>query len=405
MQAPPLGIIHRGELMRVLSLFDGMACGYLAFQSAGLPVTSYDAFEIDEYAVKVSSHNFPDIVHHGDVFEGDFSRFENVDYLIGGSPCTYWSIAQSKSKREREPRGMGWDLFSQYLRALEQAAPRYFIYENNASMSPRIRAEITRRFGFGPVLINSALVSAQNRERLYWVGKRTPEGHYIPVPVEQPRDRGIMLNDVLDGVAFADKSHAVIGSIGRTTPREYFLKSQGELTAQPINDTGGKARAIRASYYKVGDFNLMDPQIGQRQTGIIHKVGDRGAGGQSTRLYSVDGKAVTICGGAGGGGAQTGLYCVPSESKHVYRVDNGEFEYKGRKIKVQITDGDYEIRKLSVDECKRLQTVPEWYDMSVISKSQAYKCLGNGWTVEVIAHLIRATQTEGRKGQTSLDSF
>ena len=133
--------------------------------------------------------------------------------------------------------------------------------------------------------------------------------------------------------------------------------------------------------------------------------GDRGAGGQSTRLYSVDGKAVTICGGAGGGGAQTGLYFVPSESKHVYRVENGEIEYKGRKIKVQITDGDYEIRKLSVDECKRLQTVPEWYDMSVISKSQAYKCLGNGWTVEVIAHLIRATQAEGRKGQTSLDSF
>lgn len=398
-------------MVKVLSLFDGMACGYLAFDSAGLKINQYDAFEIDEYAVKLSSHNYPDIVHHGNVFQGDFSQFEGYDYLIGGSPCTYWSIAQSKDKREREPHGLGWDLFSQYLRALDQARPRYFIYENNASMSPAIKKQITKCFGFAPVLINSALVSAQNRERLYWVGKRNASGGYSPVMIEQPQDRGILLKDVLDGVALADKSHAVIGSIGRTTPREYFFKNQGELTAYPISDTNGKARTLKANYYKAGQISYIGVGIGGRmQTGVAHlvnRVGDRGtAGGQSTRLYGVDGKGVTLCGNGGGAGAQTGLYCVPSDkAKNVYRVEGGTLTYKGRRCPVRLPDGDYEIRKLSVSECKRLQTVPDSYDMSVISNSQAYKCLGNGWTVEVIAHLIRATTDTEKKGQTSLDSF
>lgn len=339
-----------------------MACGRLAFESAGLEIKQYDAFEIDKYAIKVASHNYPDIIHHGDVFDGDFNKFAGYDYLIGGSPCTYWSIAQAADKREREAKGLGWDLFSQYLRALNEAKPKYFIYENNASMSPAIKKEISRRFGFGPVLINSALVSAQNRERLYWVGKRDGWGVYSPVPIAQPEDRGILLNDVLDGVALADKSHAVIGSIGRTTPREYFFKNQGELTAQPIPV-------------------CVNPKIEGKQPSL------------SDRMYSE-------------GGKQTGLYCVPSDqAKNVYRVEGGTLTYKGRRCPVRLPDGDYEIRKLSVSECKRLQTVPEGYDMSVISNSQAYKCLGNGWTVEVIAHLIRATQSNKRLGQQSLDSF
>ena len=366
-------------MVKVLSLFDGMACGYLAFDSAGLKINQYDAFEIDEYAVKLSSHNYPDIVHHGNVFQGDFSQFEGYDYLIGGSPCTYWSIAQSKDKREREPHGLGWDLFSQYLRALDQARPRYFIYENNASMSPAIKKQITKCFGFAPVLINSALVSAQNRERLYWVGKRNASGGYSPVMIEQPQDRGIVVKDILDN---AD--------------------------SLPINDTvGGKARAIRASYAKAATLNFIDGEIGQRQTGVaIFKVGDRGNGGQSTRLYSIEGKAVTICSGAGGGGAQTGLYCVPGErGNNVFTVTAGTLDYNGRPVPVKLADGDYKIRKLSISECKRLQTVPEWYDMTGIAQSQAYKCLGNGWTVEVIAHLIRATTDTEKKGQTSLDSF
>ena len=182
--------------MRVLSLFDGMACGMLAMQDAGITVDRYVAFEIDKYAVQTSSHNFPMIEHRGDVFQADFTEFRGFDFLVGGSPCTYWSIAQ-KNNRETEASGMGWELFSQYVRALHEAQPMFFIYENNKSMSNAIRESITQTFGFEPICINSALVSAQNRQRLYWVGKRNPDGTYSRVQVDQPEDRGILLRDVL----------------------------------------------------------------------------------------------------------------------------------------------------------------------------------------------------------------
>lgn len=150
--------------MKVLSLFDGMSCGMLALNRAGVPVDRYVAYEIDKYAVQVSSHNFPTIEHRGDVFKGDFKEFEGFDFLMGGSPCTYWSIAQTKN-RETEAHGVGWVLFQQYVRAVREAKPKYFIYENNKSMSSTIRREISETFGFSPIPINSALVSAQKRER------------------------------------------------------------------------------------------------------------------------------------------------------------------------------------------------------------------------------------------------
>lgn len=96
--------------MKVLSLFDGMACGMIAMKCAGLEVERYVAYEIDKHAVKVSGHNFPMIEHRGDVFDADFTEFEGFDFLIGGSPCTYWSIAQNKDKRETEAHGIGWNL-------------------------------------------------------------------------------------------------------------------------------------------------------------------------------------------------------------------------------------------------------------------------------------------------------
>ncbi len=184
--------------MKVLSLFDGMACGMLALMAAEIPVDRYVAFEIDKYAVQTSSHNFPMIEHRGDVFKADFTEFEGFDLLCGGSPCTYWSISQ-KNNRETEASGMGWELFSQYVRALHEAKPRFFVYENNKSMAPAIRESITNAFGFEPICINSASVSAQNRNRLYWVGKRNEDGTYSKVDVPQPEDRGILVKDILEG--------------------------------------------------------------------------------------------------------------------------------------------------------------------------------------------------------------
>jgi len=190
--------------MKVLSLFDGMSCGMIAFRQLGIPVEEYHAYEIDKYAVQVSKHNFPEIVHHGDVFQGDFgnletsrndsevNRIQGFDWLIGGSPCTYWSIAQNPDKRETTANGIGWELFQQYVRALHEAEPEYFLYENNDSMDNAIRESISEAFGFGPVMINSALVSAQFRKRLYWVGKRNPDGTYSKSKIEMPVDRGLL---------------------------------------------------------------------------------------------------------------------------------------------------------------------------------------------------------------------
>lgn len=335
-----------GGIMRIVSLFDGISCGYMAMQSAGVEITQYIAYEIDPYAIKASSHNFPDIEHNGNVFDADFSQYKGADFVIGGSPCTYWSIAQSNAKREREPDGNGWVLFQQYVRAIREIQPQYFIYENNKSMTDEIKNAISKELGVKPVLINSARVSAQFRQRYYWVG-RLVNGEYEQVAVPQPADRGVMLQDVLEGVALADKSHAIIGSIGRTTDREYFTKNQGELTAEPINTMSGGKK-------------------------------------------STEGKSTTLNAG-GGGGAKTGLYAIPSPDlgKDVYLVKDGKITTKkGKTYPIRLSDGYYRIRKLTIAECKRLQTVPESFDLSVISNSQAYKCLGNGWTVEVIAHLI-----------------
>ena len=249
--------------VKILSLFDGMACGMIAMQLAGVEVESYDAYEIDKYAIKTAQHNFPMIKEHGDVFDADFTQYEGVDFLIGGSPCTYWSIAQTKN-RETVASGMGWELFSQYVRALHEAKPKYFIYENNKSMSKDIRASIDKAFGFEAVLINSALVSAQNRQRLYWVGKRNEDGTYSKVNVEQPADRGILLKDVLDNMATDPINTDANGKSFCVTSRYYkgfgnnpgncLEKHRDSMVAEAINVTAnGKAKTISASYAYKGD--------------------------------------------------------------------------------------------------------------------------------------------------------
>ena len=147
--------------MKVLSLFDGISCGMLALKRAGVSVEKYDAFEIDKYAIQISKKNFPEIVHHGNVFYGDFTQFKGYDLLIGGSPCTYWSIA--KKNREINPNGEGFRLFMEYVRALKESKCRYFLYENNNSIHKNIKDEISKYLGIQPIMINSSLVSAQQR--------------------------------------------------------------------------------------------------------------------------------------------------------------------------------------------------------------------------------------------------
>ena len=211
-----------------------MSCAMLALLDQGIKVDKYIAYEIDKCAVKTATHNFPEIEQRGDVFDADFTEFRNFDYLMGGSPCTYWSIAQ-KNNRETEASGLGWELFSQYVRALKEAQPKYFIYENNKSMSNAIRQSITETFGFEPICINSALLSAQNRQRLYWVGKRNADGTYGKVEIEQPTDKGILLKDILDnGIAWQDKSFAYTTRCQAATPTDTLNKHRHTMVAEPV---------------------------------------------------------------------------------------------------------------------------------------------------------------------------
>ena len=336
----------------------------LAMKSAGIDMTSreresrYVAYEIDKYAIEVSKHNFPMIEHKGDVFKADFTEYKGFDFIIGGSPCTFWSIAQTKN-RETETHGMGWNLFQQYIRAIKEAEPKYFIYENNKSMSKAICESISGAFGFEPICINSALVSAQNRQRLYWVGVRSEDGTYRKANVEQPEDRGILLKDILErGCDLTSNDYAV--------------------PLEPVE--------VRGMNYELAE-------VYDKDDGVVARLDMPKCHDILTRVYGVNGKSPTITAMSGGDTEPkvfSNIDTVKSKTKTpIYEVKNGLISIKGKQYPIKLVDGYYIIRKLTVTECKRLQTVPEDYDMSVISNTQAYKCLGNGWTAEVIAHLIK----------------
>lgn len=470
--------------IKVLSLFDGMACGMLAMIGGGISVESYHAYEIDKYAIQTATHNFPQIVECGDVFEANFSKHKDIDFLIGGSPCTYWSIAQ-KNNRETEASGIGWELFSQYVKALKEVKPKYFIYENNKSMSKAIRESITKTFGFDAICINSALVSAQNRQRLYWVGKRNEDGTYSKVDVQQPEDRGILLRDILDGAmdltskdkdmdnqpigetkggksycltaGYSNGSGENIGNYAAHTLEKgcksmvaepvacrcrgrkdkngngyakYECRNDhksntldtnttnGSMVAEPVNTTpNGKSQTVKAQAQQTsianivkykstyGASNVAEMVDTSRQVGALPRPNGELSTSQAFRVYDTNAKSVTLKAGGGGAGGKTGLYAIPIEFENgiptkaisssdgktytVYSVSNGIIVIKGKEYPIKLKDGYYIIRKLSVNECKRLQTVPEWYEFPV-SNAQAYKMLGNGWTVDVITHLIKS---------------
>lgn len=292
--------------------------------------------------------------------------------LIGGSPCTHWSIAQTKN-RETEASGIGWELFLNYRIARDKYKPDFFLYENNKSMSPAIRAQITAELGVEPVLINSALVSAQNRQRLYWVGKRNQDGTYSQVAVEQPEDRGILLRDILEtGIAWQDVTFCGNGGgVGAKTGL-YAVPCCMRYERSP------EAKRLRKQY------EAHEISHGYHEFSELHPRPD----GKSNTLSTV---------------LKDNLICEPviemDESGHyaisvadgkiypVYEVQNGLIIIKDKQYPIELADGFYIIRYLTVRECMRLQTVPDTYAFPV-SDTQAYKMLGNGWTVDVITHIM-----------------
>lgn len=345
--------------MKVLSLFDGISCGRLALERAGIPVEKYYASEIDKYAIAVAQKNYPDTIQIGDINTVHFTDFMDVDLIIGGSPCQDLSIA----KQNREGlRGARSGLFWRYVDALATIRPKYFLLENVASMQNEDRDAITATLKkIYPetecIMINSALVSAQQRKRYYWTNWH----------VEQPQDKDILLKDILEsGMPYNNKAHCL--RAGYAPCFEHDLpRKKDEMVAEPV--ILQRPRGYNQGGIKAGKSpTLTSGAAWEQNNKVIEpvRIGELdGLGkGQANRIYSIRGKSVCLNANGGGGGAKTGLY------------------------KVDLPDGDYIIRKLTPVECERLQTLPDGWTEGV-SNTQRYKAIGNGWTVDVIAHILK----------------
>ena len=383
--------------MNVLSLFDGMSCGRIALDRLGIPVEKYYASEIDKYAIQVSQANYPDIIQVGDVTELDTSTLPKIDLIMGGSPCQGFSFA-GKQLAFDDPRSA---LFFEFVRCVKELQPKYFLLEN-VRMKKEYLDVISEYMGVEPIMINSALVSAQNRVRFYWTN--------IP-GIEQPEQRGIVLRDILE----TQTDEKPVKDTERNQ-RHYRNDDEKSLcmTATMYKGAGNNgmtlvqepkvvAGAWRGRYYKDG---VRQDQFGsvagktkqmlelrkdektntvttvQKDNVVVTFSEDRinkfketlkdnpqpSANGiiqlnnpshSSGRVYSPDGKSPTLMAGNSGGGKEP----------------------------VKINDNVY-WRKLTPVECERLQTVPDNYTNHV-SNTQRYKMLGNGWTIEVITHILK----------------
>lgn len=360
-----------------------------------------------------------------------------IKILIGGSPCTYWSIAQ-KNNRETEASGMGWELFKNYLIAKEKFKPDLFLYENNKSAAQAIKDQIAKEFGVGVdpdvrfTYINSALVSAQNRQRFYV----TNFGD-----IEQPEDRGILLKDILEtGTIDKDKAYCLKHQAGNI--RDYFKKHHTQIACEPIyigavpvnEATNGKSHTIKAQYYKNGVANFITNNgfdatavaeplaINTAETDIVPFVENKldkavekygyipemwnpynnaeitdkaptqtancaSQTKSSTVLMTSPIYFATPCEWDEEGKPIKAISFADGKTYTVYEVKDGQITIKGKQYPIKLVDGYYIIRKLTVRECARLQTMPDDY-CKAVSDSQAYKALGNGWTAEVIIHLL-----------------
>lgn len=282
--------------MRVLSLFDGISCGRVALERAAIPVERYVAYEIDPYAIQISKNNYSDIEHCGDVTKGDFTQYKGFDLLIGGSPCQSLSIVQSKTRENLDGKSK---LFFEFVRAKEETQPKYFLFENVASMNEESKRVISECLGCEPIFIDSADFSAQSRPRLYWTN--------IPVDLEY------------------EKSTLVLKDIMQTDVEDKYFYDCGF-------DFHGDDKSV------VATLHINGHDILKRVNSPMVKC-----------------PTLTTCGGG-------------NTQKKV--MDNGR------------------PRKLTPLEYERLQTLPDGYTEGV-SNSRRYNALGNGWTVDVIAHLLK----------------
>src|SRR3990167_6011145 len=281
--------------MNILSLFDGISCARVALERTGIPITKYYASEIDKNAIAVSTKNYPDTIQLGDVktITNDLiaSYMGNVEIglMISGSPCQDLSIAQKNRKGlDGERSGLFWE----YVRILKEAKPRWFILENVASMSKEAKEVITRELGVEPIMINAALVSAQNRKRLFWTN--------IP-NVKLPDDRGIFLKDILEPKV--DEIYNV--DISKNKRIKGFTENERGLRFH----RGDKSKTGISELGRIVNENSKTDTQSTNHAPTI-RIGQIGKGGQGDRIYSPDGKSINLSANGGGRGAKTGLYAV-----------------------------------------------------------------------------------------------
>lgn len=349
--------------MNILSLFDGISCGRVALDRAGIPVNTYYASEIDKYAIQISQKNHPDIIRLGDVnnWENWDIDWSSIDLILAGSPCQGFSFA-GKQLAFDDKRSALFFRFAEILAHVQSINPDVKFLLENVRMKTDYQNVITSVVGVEPILIDSTLVSAQRRKRLYWCNW----------DVEQPNDKNIFLTDIIHETA-----NKPIGIIQR---------ARGNNTA----GVHAEKNPALAPYITPFDKTL---QILDRET-ANGKIGYFRCDSQSNRVYSIHGKSVTLCGECGAGAAKTGQYlfgCISPD--RIEKRQNGQRFNDGEKfytLTAQDRHGvliDGYIRKLTPIECERLQTLPDNYTEGV-SNTQRYKCLGNGWTVDVIAHIL-----------------
>jgi len=369
--------------VNVLSLFDGMSCGMIALDRLGIKVDNYYASEIDKYAIQVSQANYPDIIHVGDITKLDLSTLPKIDLVMGGSPCQGFSVA-GKGLAFDDPRSA---LFFEFVKCVNELKPNYFLLEN-VNMKKEWLQIINEYMGVEGIKINSALVSAQNRQRWYWTN--------IPT-IEQPEQRGIVLSDILENDAEEPIYSNIYGGFGEKKPREHYGKSVtiransggGSIPNVKIKDFDknldkmttkeGKAYALTASYNGAVAWNSIEKK--QRSMVPVVKA--------MTEVRTPEANQIRY-----EHKRRTGKDWSPRHMRHlVERPDEKMNTLTGSLTKqhiLQITkkENDVSWRKLTPIECERLQTVPDNYTNHV-SNTQRYKMLGNGWTIEVIAHILK----------------
>ncbi len=380
--------------MNVLSLFDGQSCGQIALKELGIMPDKYYASEIDKYAIMQTQHNFPETIQLGSVLDVDVSKLEPIDMILAGSPCTNFSAAGKRNgmstvdneeiytlERYLQLKSEGFQfegqsyLFWEYMRILTDIRkynPDVKFLLENVEMGNKWERVLSEAIGVFGVHINSALVSAQNRKRIYLTNIRVKEvGLFgeLHSDIPQPKDEGILLKDILE----------------EEVDEKYYLskKAIDLLGENLINKSTGKEKSmtIDASYYKGVGIRCNDC----RQ---VVKV-DRQLNSKPNQEKA---SCFTAGGNSGGNHSDMDLICIKQLPRGANKgglffdksptLTSNSFEHNNHVLK------DYRIRRLTPTECARLQTIPEWYKW-VVSETQQYKMLGNGWNIKTIMHILK----------------